>query len=149
MVLAALLCSPLVRADIFKCVDEAGHVTYTNSKTSSKGCSVLARDQAVSSVSGGGRPAVPAPSSGGAAGGSGGFPRVDVGTQKARDSDRRRILEEELHSEQGALDAANRQLAEQDGARRGSGDRQPPLRDKVQLHERNIEALKREISNLR
>ncbi|MBS0372077.1 MAG: DUF4124 domain-containing protein [Proteobacteria bacterium] len=148
LVLAALLCSPLVRADIFKCVDEAGHVTYTNSKTSARGCSVLARDQAVSSVpSGGGRPAAQSASVGSASSGSAGFPRVDAGTQKARDTDRRRILEEELGAEQSALDVASRQLAEQDSARRG-GDRQP-LKDKIQLHERNIEALKREISNLR
>lgn len=148
LVLAALLCSPLVRADIFKCVDEAGHVTYTNSKTSARGCSVLARDQAVSSVPGGGRPAAQSASTGAASSGSAGFPRVDAGTQKARDTDRRRILEEELGSEQGALDAASRQLAEQDPARRG-GDRLQPLKDRIQLHERNIEALKREISNLR
>lgn len=148
LVLAALLCSPLVHADIYKCVDEAGHVTYTNSKTSSKGCSVLARDQAVSSVPGAARPAASSASSGGAAGGSAGFPRVDAGTQKARDTDRRRILEDELNSEQGALEAASRQLAEQDASRRAS-ERLQPLRDRIQLHERNVEALKREISNLR
>ena len=50
LLLATLLCSPLARADVYKCVDEAGHVTYTNTKTSGKGCSTLARDQAVSSV---------------------------------------------------------------------------------------------------
>lgn len=146
--LAALLFSPLVRADIFKCVDEAGHVTYTNSRTSSKGCSVLARDQAVSSVPGTVRPVVPSAPANGASGGSAGFPRVDAGTQKARDTDRRRILEDELSAEQRALDAASHQLAELDGARRG-GERLQPLRDRVQLHERNVEALKREISSLR
>lgn len=149
MVLAALLCSPLARADIFKCVDEAGHVTYTNSRTTAKGCSVLARDQAVSSVSGAMRPATQPAAAGGAVGGSAaGFPRVDAGTQKTRDTDRRRILEDELNAEKGAFDAATRQLTELDASRRGSGDRQSLL-DKIQLHERNVEALKREISNLR
>lgn len=156
LLLAALLCSPLACADIFKCVDDAGHVTYTNSKTSSRGCSVLARDQAVSSVPGSGRPAAqPMPASGASSTGAG-FPRVDVGTQKARDTDRRRILEDELASEQGALEAAHRQLGEQDDGRRGNerasqkmSERLQPFRDKIQLHERNVEALKREISNLR
>jgi hypothetical protein len=46
-----------------------------------------------------------------------GFPRVDTGTQKARDSDRRRILDEELASEQKALDAARRDLASQESIR--------------------------------
>ena len=150
------VCSPLVRADIFKCVDEAGHVTYTNSKPSGKGCSTLARDQAVSSVPGGGRPAAASAPSSGASSASVGFPRVDSGTQKARDTDRRRILEEELATEQRALDGAQKQLTEQEAVRYGDErnyqkvlDRLQPFKDKVHLHERNIEALKREIGNLR
>lgn len=156
LLLVALLCSPLVRADIFKCVDEAGHVTYTNNKPSGKGCNTLARDQAVSSVPGSGRSVtVPAPSNGASSGGAG-FPRVDSGTQKARDTDRRRILEEELAAEQRSLEGAQKQFAEQEAVRYGDErnyqkvlDRLQPFKDKVQLHERNIEALKREIGNLR
>lgn len=150
------LSSPL-RADIFKCVDEAGHVTYTNSKGPGKGCSVLSRDQAVSSVPGpSARPSGAAAPSGGAGLGGGSFPRVDPGTQKARDSDRRRILEDELASEQRALEQAQKELAEQEAVRYGDErnyqkvlDRLQPFKDKVQIHERNIEALRREISNLR
>ena len=159
LLLAALSCSPLARADIFKCVDEAGHITYTNSRASGKGCTVLSRDQAVSSVPGGGglaRPApAPAPQSGASAGAAG-FPRSDSGTQRARDGDRRRILDQELSTEQRSLDAARRELDEQESARNGAdrnsaraAERVQPFRDKVQLHERNIEALRREISNLR
>lgn len=159
LLLAALFCSPLARADIFKCVDEAGHVTYTNSRTSGKGCSTLARDQPVSSVPGGSglvRPTpVPAPQNG-ASTGAAGFPRIDSGTQKARDGDRRRILDQELSTEQRSLDAARRELDAQESARNGAdrnsaraAERVQPFRDKVQLHERNIEALRREISNLR
>lgn len=156
LLLAALLCSPLVRADIFKCVDEAGHVTYTNNKPSGKGCNTLARDQAVSSVPGGSRPLAPSSPSNGASSGSAGFPRVDSGTQKARDTDRRRILDEELAAEQRSLEGAQKLLAEQEAVRYGDErnyqrvlDRLQPFKDKVQLHERNVEALKREIGNLR
>lgn len=159
LLLVSLLCSPLAVADIYKCVDEAGHVTYTNNKPSGKGCNTLARDQAVSSVPGGApasRPAaVPVPQNG-ASSGSAGFPRVDSGTQKARDTDRRRILEEELATEQKSLEAARKELEEQESVRYGNErnyqkvlDRVQPYKDKVQLHERNIEALRREISNLR
>lgn len=159
LLLAALLGSPLAKADIFKCVDEAGHVTYTNSRTSGKGCTTLARDQAVSSVPGGSglaRPTpVPSPQNGASAGAAG-FPRIDSGTQKARDGDRRRILEQELSTEQRSLDSARRELDEQESTRNGadrnsarSAERAQPFRDKVQLHERNVEALRREISNLR
>jgi len=156
--LAALLCSPLVRADIYKCVDEGGHVTYTNNKPSGKGCSTLSRDQAVSSVPSSGvpRPAVaPSPQNGASSGGAG-FPRVDMGTQKARDNDRRRILEDELSTEQKALETAQKELEEQEALRYGNErnyqrvlDRLQPFKDKVLLHERNIEALRREIGNLR
>jgi hypothetical protein len=77
----------------------------------------------VSSVPGGSglaRPApVPAPQSGASAGAAG-FPRVDSGTQKARDGDRRRILDQELSTEQRSLDAARRELDEQESARNGA-----------------------------
>ena len=153
LLLATLLCSPLARADVYKCVDEAGHVTYTNTKTSGKGCSTLARDLAVSSVPSGPRPAaVGAPQNGASSGGAG-FPRVDTGTQRARDGDRRRILEGELSAEQKSLDAARQELDEQQLSRYANGaaggERLQSGKDKVQLHERNVEALRREIGNLR
>ena len=159
LLLASLLCSPLAIADIYKCVDEAGHVTYTNNKPTGRGCNTLSRDQAVSSVPG---PSVPSRTAsvpslqGGASSAGTGFPRVDPSTQKARDNDRRRILEDELTAEQKSLDAARKELEEQEAVRYGNErnyqkvlDRLQPYKDKVQLHERNIEALRREISNLR
>ncbi len=98
---------------------------------------------------------VAAPQNGASSGGAG-FPRVDSGTQKARDTDRRRILEEELNSEQKSLEVARKELEDQESVRYGNErnyqkvlDRVQPYKDKVQLHERNIEALRREISNLR
>ncbi|MDD3352154.1 DUF4124 domain-containing protein [Zoogloea sp.] len=145
LLLVVLSSAPLARADIFKCVDDAGHVTYTNARAPGKGCTVLSRDQAVSSVSSA-PPRVssaPLPQNGASQGGAG-FPRVDGTTQRARDSDRRRILEEELASEQRALEVARRDAA-QDPRRSASG----AGTDRVQIHERNIEALRRELSNLR
>jgi hypothetical protein len=137
----------LARADVYKCVDEDGHVTYTNSKPSPKAkCTTLSRDQRVSTVPG--RAAsTPSPA---------GFPKVDGDTQKARDSDRRKILEQELAAEQKNLEQAKKDLAEQEAIRTGDErnyqrvlDRLQPYKDKVALHERNIEALKKEIGNLR
>ncbi len=142
-----LLILPLARADVYKCVDEDGHVTYTNSKPSPKAkCSTLSRDQRVSTVPG--RAAgTPSPAS---------FPKVDGDTQKARDNDRRKILEQELATEQKNLDQARKDLAEQEAIRTGDErnyqrvlDRLQPYKDKVALHERNIEALKKEIGNLK
>lgn len=61
------------------------------------------------------------------------FPRVNNDQQKARDTDRRAILEQELAVEQKNLDDARNQGGQ----------------DKMRLHERNIEALKKELANLK
>lgn len=143
----------LAHADVFKCLDEDGHVTYTNNKPSAKAnCSTLSRDQRVSTVPG--RAAnTPTPTN---------FPKVDGDTQKSRDTDRRKILEQELATEQKSLDAAKKELADQEAVpqpqdRNAGGtlnmpkmqERLQPYRDKISLHERNIGALKKEIGNLK
>ncbi|MCP5268511.1 MAG: DUF4124 domain-containing protein [Zoogloeaceae bacterium] len=139
-----------VQAEIFKCTDNAGHVTYSN--VSSKGCTRLNLEP-ISSGSGG-KPAAKAatPSS---------FPRVAEDTQRARDNDRRKILEQELATEQKSLDEAKKRLAEGEIAQpnermQGGGinqakvqERIKPLQDQVQLHERNLEAINKEMRNLR
>lgn len=83
------------------------------------------------------------------------FPKVDGKTQKKRDDERRRILEVELATEQKALDSAKKALEEQEAVRTGGErnyakflERVQPFRDTVTTHERNIEAIKREIANL-
>ncbi len=165
--IAALAALP-AHADVYKCVDADGHVTYTNAKGVAKGCKLLSQDQRVSTVPGR-TAAAPA-----------GFPKVDGDTQRARDSERRKILERELATEQNQLELAQKELAEQEQtvlpAERNAKtitvtgkdgkpvtqtvpggtinqakvqERVQPYRDKVALHERNIEALKKEIGNLR
>ncbi len=142
-------------ADVFKCIDQDGHVTYTNNKPSGKAnCTALSRDQRVSTVPGrAAGTATPTPSN---------FPKVDSDTQKSRDTDRRKILEQEMATEQKSLDAAKKELAAQEAVpqpqdRNVGGtinlpkmqERLQPYRDKVSLHERNIEALKKEMGNLK
>lgn len=84
------------------------------------------------------------------------FPKVDDETQSKRDDERRRILEFELNSEQTRLEAARKALTEQEAVRHGNEqnyqrylDRVQPFRDNVTNHERNIEAIKQELSNIR
>ena len=102
------------------------------------------------------KPAQAAPESQPKPGASESFPKVDGGTQKKRDDERRRILETELANEQEQLEAARQKLAEQEAVRTGDErnyqrflDRVQPFRDAVANHERNIEAIRREISNLK
>lgn len=84
------------------------------------------------------------------------FPKVDGNTQRKRDDERRRILESELAAEQQSLDEAKQKLAAQESVRSGNEsnyqrylDRVQPYRDTVDNHERNIDAIRRELDNMR
>lgn len=152
----ALLCGMgAAYADtLYKCIDGSGVVLYTNQKTNAKNCTVLSRDLPVTTLGSSRPPAArnasaskPSPT---------GFPRVDDNQQRSRDTDRRTILEQELVTEQQNLDKAQQALAEGEASRRGDEksyqnylSRVQTLRNDVVLHERNIEALKREIGNLK
>lgn len=134
-----------VQADIFKCTDAEGHITYSN--VALKSCKKLTLDPVPTGVPAKAASKTPTPAT---------FPKVEESTQKARDTDRRRILETELSAEQQNLEQARKALAEQESLRSGDErnyqkvlDRLQPFKDKVALHERNIAAISREISNLR
>ena len=152
LVLLAVFASS-AQADIYKCTDADGHVTYSNVSTSK--CKKLNLDPVNASPAGSAgkaAPRTPTPST---------FPKVDDNTQKARDTDRRRILEGELAAEQKNLEQAKKELAEQEAsvlpAERMPGgingakvqERVQPFKDRVALHERNLEAIRKEIGNLR
>ena len=93
LLLALLLRGGLAHADtLYKCIDDSGVVLYTNQKGGGKNCKVLSRDLPVSTY------AAPKQEQRGAAPGD--FPRVNEDTQKGRDADRRKILEQELATEQ-------------------------------------------------
>ncbi|MGD8476430.1 MAG: DUF4124 domain-containing protein [Burkholderiales bacterium] len=84
------------------------------------------------------------------------FPKVDRDTQRERDAERRRILEEELAAEEQRLAQARQQLQEQESVRTGNErnyqrylERVEPYREAVQNHERNVQALQRELQTLR
>ena len=152
-VVAVWLMIPTAQADIYKCVDDNGHTTYTNDKPgSAKNCSLMTKDQPVSTAAQqtakkSRAATTPTPSS---------FPKVDGDTQKTRDNDRRKILETELETETKALAAAKKDLAEQEANRLGDEknyqkylDRVQKYKDAVSLHERNIEALNKEIAKLK
>jgi hypothetical protein len=86
----------------------------------------------------------------------GGRTKVEPATQRKRDDDRRRILEDELAREQQALDQARKTLTEQEGQRSGEErnyqrvlDRLKPYQEAVAAHERNIASIRQEIANLR
>jgi Domain of unknown function (DUF4124) len=139
------------RGDTFKCIDANGRATYTNMKveTTGKNCSVVMREISVVPAAPPARNAATNPS-------PAGFPKVDPATQKSRDGARRRILEEELGGEEKALAQARTELTEQESIRNGDEknyqrvlDRLQKYKDEVELHEKNVEALKKELNNAR
>ena len=83
-----------------------------------------------------------------------GRPRVEPGTQRKRDQDRRTILEDELAREQKALDDARKALAEQQALRSGDErnysrvqERLKPFQEAVAAHEKNIASIKQELAS--
>lgn len=155
MLFPVLLVLPFSAAanTLYKCADESGQVLYTNQKGAGKNCTILSRDQPISSVPAVKPRATPTPSD---------FPRVSPEQQKSRDGDRRAILEQELGNEQKQLEESKRALAEQEGrvepTERVVGgainqakveQRLQAYRDRAALHERNIEALRKELGNLK
>lgn len=151
LIVAAGLAAQPAHADIYKCVDGEGHTTYTNDKSRAAGCKLLASEMPVSTVPGPAsstsRPATPAA--------SGGFPSVSGDQQKARDSERRRILMAEMDAENKSLEEAKKALSDGEAVRLGDErnyqkylDRIQGLKDNVALHERNIDALRKELSKL-
>jgi len=143
VLLAISLLLPLTVAasTLYKCTDDSGVVLYTNQKTGKKTCTVLSyQSPPAPAAASGARPraaATPTP---------GDFPRVSGSEQKARDGDRRAILDKELANELQNLEKARKAL--------GDAANQPPdkfqsLRDTAALHQRNVESLKKELGNLR
>lgn len=82
-----------------------------------------------------------------------GLPRVDAATQRGRDELRRKVLQDELAAEEKQLlesrsayaNGAPAALAEEQSNAQRYAERIAKLRQSVQLHERNVEALRREL----
>lgn len=84
------------------------------------------------------------------------FPKVDAGTQKTRDNDRRQILLDEMKSEEQKLAGLKQEFNNGEPERRGDERNYAKYQERVALMkedmdrtEKNIEALKREINHLK
>jgi len=84
------------------------------------------------------------------------FPRVDGDTQRARDGDRRRILDEELRAEEDRLSRLKLEFNNGEPERRGDErnfalyqERIQRLREDIARVETNVGALRREIALLK
>ena len=140
----------------YLCKDENGRSTYTNVKEEMAGKKCTAVSREVSVVPGVPVVAGAPPAKSAATTTPANFPRVDSATQKSRDDGRRKILQNELGSEQQMLKLAQQKLAEQEQVRTGDernfakvAERLQPYRDKLDQHQKNVEALQKELANLK
>lgn len=151
-----LLLSAPAGADIYECMEPNGNKLFTSDpkEAKAKGCKPMNLGPANTISTG--KPQPKSSTSSSATSSPKDFPRVDKDTQKQRDNDRRRLLEQELANEEKLLAQAKKDLAEQEAQRLGSEfnyqrvlNRLEPFKKKVALHENNVANLKRELAGTR
>jgi hypothetical protein len=137
--------------EIFKCRAEDGQVTYTNDRRNAEKqkCELVTRQINVAPTL-----TKPPPQSTSRAPSS--FPRETPGQSQGARERQREVLERELAAEQNALNQARQALAEQESVRSGDErnyarvlDRLQPYKETIENHEKNIQALQRELANLK
>jgi len=139
--------------EIFKCKSADGHWTYTNDRREAEKqkCEVVTRQVNVAPAPPPQRATAPAariprPTD---------FPKESASDRASARERQREILEQELTNEQTALAKAKQDLAAQEAVRSGDErnyarveERLQPYKDTVETHEKNVEALRRELNNL-
>jgi hypothetical protein len=151
-----VLCASLhAQATVYKCVDAQGRVELTD--TAKPGCKPLDLPGFIAAPpQRRGPPATRQGSAPAPAAAAGNFPRVSSAEQRARDDDRRAILADELRSEEEKLGELKRTFNNGEPERIGGEKnyakyqaRVAQMRDDIARSEQNIEALKREMANIK
>jgi hypothetical protein len=157
--LAASFAGAHAQSEVFLCVDDNGKKEYKNTGLT-KGCKKVdlpgitmipappsvKKAQAQSQQTASAKPAnSPAD-----------FPKVDTSTQKSRDTDRKQILLDEMRAEEQKLANLKKEFNNGEPERRGDErnyakyqERVALMKEDIERAEKNIEALKRELSNVR
>lgn len=155
--LLGLLSTTAVHAEIYKCTDGSGVATFTDNPRSfgRKQCVSMNLEpvMTISAPERRERPSGSRPSSSSSTPrytppSPANFPRVDSATQHKRDQTRRQVLEDEMAMEQRLLTESQRAL---EAAQRTpvSPERMAQLRNEVTAHQKNIEALQKELQRVR
>ncbi len=135
--------APAQVTEIYRCVEPSGRSLYTSDKreTAGRKCELVSRQVNVVPGSKGQPP--------------GNFPRESA-VERANARERQReVLARELATEEQLLAQARNNLAEQEDTRKGDErnyarvlERLQPFKDSVETHQKNVDALKRELGNL-
>ncbi|HEX6136843.1 MAG TPA: DUF4124 domain-containing protein [Casimicrobiaceae bacterium] len=151
-VVLAGLAMPAAHATICKYIDAEGTIHYTNVSPDrgwrKLSCEIADDTPARRATGGGGTRSSATPAN---------FPRVEAATQRSRDDMRRKVLDDELASEEKLLgearaaygNGAPAPLADEKNDAEKYRQRIARLRQTVQVHERNVEALRKEIAAIR
>ena len=132
---------------IWSCRDKDGrtHVTNLREDTTGKDCRVI-RQTRVQVVPAQKPASQPAPTK---------FPREDSQSRSSARDRQREILERELEQEQKLLEQARKELEDQESVRYGDErnyarvlERLQKYKDAVEVHEKNIQSLRQELTNL-
>ena len=135
---------PALAQNIWSCKDPSGrtHVTNLKEDTVGKDCRVVQQERVT---------VVPATKTKSPAN----FPRETAGDRLTAKAKQKDTIEKELTQEEAMLADARKKLAEQEAIRTGDEknyskviERLKPYKDTVEVHEKNVEALKRELTNL-
>lgn len=161
LAIAALVSSAGAHGQVmYKCVDDSGHVLYTDTLRPNCKALDLPSSGATGPIAAPARraagPARTTAAPAAAPNTPADFPRVNVSQQRARDDDRREILNDELRSEEKKLVEQRREFNNGEPERQGNEknyvkyqERVAQMRDNIGRAEKNVDALKREIANIR
>ena len=152
VLLGAAVVAPGADATICKYIDADGNIVDSN-VAQGKGARKLSCEIADAAP----RSKATAPGGSASVGTPAHFPRVEPATQRNRDELRRRVLNDELASEEKLLgearvaygNGAPQPLADEQNDAERYRQRIAKLRQAVQLHERNVEALRKELAAIR
>jgi hypothetical protein len=131
---------------LWNCKDTNGRTHVTNQKedTVGKDCRIVSQQRVT--VAPAAKPGAKSPA---------GFPKESASDRVASKAKQKDTIERELTQEESMLADARKKLTEQEAVRSGNEsnyakvlERLKPYKDTVEVHEKNVEALKRELNNL-
>jgi hypothetical protein len=142
------------QSDVYLCIGENGSKEYKNIGAT-KGCKKVDLP-GITTIAAPPRKPMLQTASAKASASPSEFPKVDNGMQKTRDNDRKQILLDEMKTEEQKLTDLQKEFNNGEPERKGDErnyakyqERVATLKDDMDRTEKNIEALKREIGNLK
>jgi hypothetical protein len=153
LLLGAVIGHAHAQNDVFLCVDQHGTKEYKNTGAT-KGCKKV--DLPPLTITAPIKHAAPTQSTAKSSAAPADFPKIDSTTQKARDNDRKQILLDETKREEQKLAELKKEYNGGEPERQGNErnyakyqERVASMKEDIARSEKNLEALRRELGNLK